>query len=234
MVKIDAKVVNVHWFSTVSNLPQNTIYVGRPSLYGNDYSTKSGKYSKEECVALHRIDLYKSLTQDPSLVITIRRDLGGHDLACWCVQPKKAVACHAYNFLHILSDNTFPRDYSKSVTFYLMDDLRTVLSNLSDWVRQSVSADDYLFTYIHLNDVRLTIERALLYLKDKKLNQESLYFLLALLVVELEIAQRDTNPETIAYRFDHVIWNVYRFTADCPELYHEPTHPLFKKESTHE
>ena len=224
-----ATVVNTHHFGSVDKLPAGIVYIGRPGPWGNPYSSKSGKNTKEECVALHRIDLYRCLINNPHYMSQLQEGLKDHDLACWCVQLKKIVACHGYNYLHVLSDVRLTRTYDKSIVHYLMDDLRVAVKQLYHWVHCDVSQEQYLDLYLHVNDVKLSIDYALLILKDKELNVEGLCFFLSSLVVDLELAIRDKDGDMIAYRLDHVMWNITRFTSKVPEIFPEPLPPLPKK-----
>ena len=72
-------------------VPEGAVYVGRraPGLkqspYANPYSVK--QYGLDEALRLYR--LY--LDDHPELVERARRELRGHDLACWC---KPGWPCH--------------------------------------------------------------------------------------------------------------------------------------------
>jgi hypothetical protein len=80
-------------------MPENTVYVGRPTKYGNPYnwqalavSEKQGKklaaeYYKEE---IHRV--YQGDFEE------IKTELRGKNLACWC---KEGEPCHADILLKI-------------------------------------------------------------------------------------------------------------------------------------
>ena len=78
------KVLNKHYQGS-SPEPENSVYVGRPSKWGNPYEIGNG-YSREDVVKLY--DLWirnqRELLEDLA-------ELKGKDLVCWCA-PK---LCHA-------------------------------------------------------------------------------------------------------------------------------------------
>jgi hypothetical protein len=72
-------------------MPANTVYVGRPTKWGNPYRVGNG-YVAEDIVALYwawMVNTYNSTTMprkpDPT-------ELRGKDLACWCPLDRP---CHA-------------------------------------------------------------------------------------------------------------------------------------------
>ena len=72
-------------------MPEGAVYVGRPSKWGNPFSTKvSG--SPERAVEDYRIWLR------PETRSSIREHLAGKDLACWCRLDQP---CHADVLLEI-------------------------------------------------------------------------------------------------------------------------------------
>lgn len=62
-----------------------TVYVGRPSVYGNPF--KIGEYGREGCIRKYE----EMLLSSPALMLSVREKLKGKNLMCWC-SPK---ACHA-------------------------------------------------------------------------------------------------------------------------------------------
>jgi len=82
-----------------ANYPENAVYVGRPSPWGNPYSHLSGVkgtilvLSREDAIEARRLFLCES----PSLVAKIRQELAGKDLVCWCAP----FACHADTLLRV-------------------------------------------------------------------------------------------------------------------------------------
>jgi hypothetical protein len=73
-------------------MPENTIYVGRPSKWGNPFSVMDG-YSQEEAVKLFR----NALTEYP-LDESAILELKGKNLCCWCPLDQP---CHADVLLEI-------------------------------------------------------------------------------------------------------------------------------------
>ena len=74
-------------------MPNNSLYVGRPSVYGNPYS--EFLYGKDEALRLYRIYMKEQ-------IINHKIDLTpliGKNLACWCPLNEP---CHAdYLLLHV-------------------------------------------------------------------------------------------------------------------------------------
>ena len=87
-------------------MPQNTVYVGRPTMYGNPYP--AAQYGQEQAVSLFRQAMTGTLTMTQAAALLGRWDtrftkdalaaLRGYDLACWCPlgQP-----CHADVLLEV-------------------------------------------------------------------------------------------------------------------------------------
>lgn len=70
-------------------MPENTVYVGRPSVFGNEHDYR--KLGREKAVTLFREQMEKHMKANTYLAEKIRM-LRGKNLACWC--PIK-YACHA-------------------------------------------------------------------------------------------------------------------------------------------
>lgn len=71
-------------------MPANTIYVGRPTRWGNPFTGPDA------------VTQFRAwLDGQPELVERARRELGGHNLACWCAlgQP-----CHADVYLEVANN----------------------------------------------------------------------------------------------------------------------------------
>lgn len=218
-------VTNAHWFGGVEKLPPNTVYIGRPSAHGNSYSSKSGLYTKEECVALHRVDLYRDLIQDPSLFGKLKEELDGKDLACWCKQHKRIAACHGDNYRHIFSPELSERVYDKSVLAYLVDDLRRALTKLKDSVTSTVPIEHYLTLYIGVEEAKLDITEILRLFKERETDPYLQCVWIANVVVDLELAVQDTDIQTILYRLDHAVWTCWRYTYRPEGRLGEPLAP---------
>ena len=226
------KVVNAHWFGGPDKLPPNTVYIGRPSPFGNPHSSTSGKRTREECIALHRIDLYRSLIDDPLRLPQLRADLGGRDLACWCKQPKRVIGCHGDNFLHVLSLQMAGRDYTKSVVNYLMEDLRLAFVSILEKSHTLPPGEDSWRTYIYYEEVREEIAHLLLKCREWDPPLRALEFLIAQLVVDLELASMESDTPLFRYHMDHAIWITNCFITgrvDLPGEPHLPDLPLKRK-----
>jgi hypothetical protein len=91
-------------------MPPNTVYVGRPSRWGNIY--KVGAYdfdwhgegvipeTIEQCVELYEKELFSNIQHDKGLINQVL-ELRGKDLACWCALDKP---CHADVLLKLANE----------------------------------------------------------------------------------------------------------------------------------
>jgi Domain of unknown function (DUF4326) len=78
------------------------IYIGRPSKWGNLYSSKAGlaKYkvaTKAEAINKHR----EWVLSQPEFIKMIKLELRGKILGCWCDNPN---ACHGLILWQIAND----------------------------------------------------------------------------------------------------------------------------------
>jgi hypothetical protein len=73
-------------------MPPDTIYVGRPTVWGNPYVVGSHLLSGEMLTAGKAVELYRQHVQEVFDPMTIRTRLGGKNLACWCPLDRP---CHA-------------------------------------------------------------------------------------------------------------------------------------------
>lgn len=65
--------------------PPGAIYVGRPTRWGNPYPATPDRATA--------VTAYRAwLATQPTLIEAARRELAGHDLACWCPPDQP---CHA-------------------------------------------------------------------------------------------------------------------------------------------
>lgn len=82
-------VYNKRWRS----IPDDAIYVGRPTKWGNPYSHLSGTIalykvdSREEAILKYR----EWITNNDELIADAKRELRNRDLVCWCAPSE----CHA-------------------------------------------------------------------------------------------------------------------------------------------
>ncbi|RKY69337.1 MAG: hypothetical protein DRQ02_01370 [Candidatus Latescibacterota bacterium] len=77
-------------------MPANTIYVGRPTRWGNPFHVGM-QGNAAECVRLYR----SWLRTMPILVADAKRELRGKNLACWCSLDQP---CHADVLLELVKD----------------------------------------------------------------------------------------------------------------------------------
>lgn len=215
------QVINVHHYGGVEKLPPGSVYIGRPSSYGNPYSTESGKFCREECVAFHRIDLYESFIKDPTYFKKLEKELKDKSLACWCKNPKKEIACHGDNFRHVFKDINKDRDYSKSVIFYLLDDVRKSFEILLKWVMTKPTFEEFTFCYFDVYEARAEIEFLFTVIKTKKPHIEVICEYIARVAIELELAIESQSIPLRSYWLRHCGWTINRILhPDVP--YTEP------------
>lgn len=80
------------WNKRRKDAPDDAVYVGRPTAFGNPFVLKS---EADRATVLDQFRRY--LERNPALVERIRRELRGKHLVCWCA-PKP---CHADILLEI-------------------------------------------------------------------------------------------------------------------------------------
>jgi hypothetical protein len=74
-------------------MPPNTVYVGRPTKWGNPWHLE-GERNRAELLRFYRTYLKEKLSHDPHFL----DELKGKDLACWCPlvdKEGKPLPCHA-------------------------------------------------------------------------------------------------------------------------------------------
>ena len=69
-------------------MPPNTVYVGRPSRWGNLYNWED----RQASVDAFRKQWTSFLSEEADALPRLRRNLGGKNLACWCRLDQP---CHA-------------------------------------------------------------------------------------------------------------------------------------------
>ena len=90
-------------------MPDSTIYVGRPTKWGNPFAVGSMKNPLGIKVVdlRHAFVLYRSLASDnPKLVAAAQAELRGRNLACWCPVEVYVMDghCHADVLLEIANE----------------------------------------------------------------------------------------------------------------------------------
>lgn len=88
-VDIMPKVLNNHQLKW--NIPDNAVYVGRPSKWGNPYNV--AEYGRRNAIKLYKIWLHESENSP----IAYLDELKGKDLVCWCAPSP----CHADYLLEL-------------------------------------------------------------------------------------------------------------------------------------
>ena len=98
----DIKVINVKNYEST-----DYIYIGRPSKYGNPYSSKETNLativeSKEE--SLRKYEEY--IDENPNLIDSIIKEMNNdkiHKLGCWCTPGK----CHGDIIIKKINDRKY-------------------------------------------------------------------------------------------------------------------------------
>lgn len=220
--------LNTHWFGGVDSLPPNAVYIGRPGPHGNSFSSKNGQYSKEDCVALHRVNLYLQLKEDPAYFDRLKSELDGRDLACWCAIRNRCVACHGLNFFHIFKPINRNRDYTKSVYDYLIEDFLFAINGLKALIKTNIEASYYLDWDIAIGEVRLEIGEVFRLFKERDTEAYLRCVWLSTFVIDLELALADPDTDMRLYRLDRVVWNAFRFSFRPTSREGEPSLPTAK------
>lgn len=82
-------------------MPENTVYVGRPTKWGNPYSWKDYDLMEESTAKKRSVRQYKHWIKGQIVRGKVNlEELRGKDLACWC---KKGDPCHADVLISIIS-----------------------------------------------------------------------------------------------------------------------------------
>lgn len=84
-----------HW-----RMPANTVYVGRPTQWGNQYRVLNGNH--DVAVAQFRVWLLSDAEIPTALRRQAQRKLAGKNLACWCPPHQ---ACHADVWLMVANES---------------------------------------------------------------------------------------------------------------------------------
>lgn len=88
-------------------MPPNTVYVGRPSRWGNPFKDMKYAYDRYKLVAEYSLRNYGQGPNPTEYIDTVRKHLRGKNLACWCpLRDKygKIVPCHADILLKIANE----------------------------------------------------------------------------------------------------------------------------------
>ena len=105
------QVLNKHWSKPLPN----SVYIGRPSKWGNPFSHKDdtkAKYkvkTRDEAVEAFEKLINKLMENNPQLREDIIRELGGKNLVCWCAPAR----CHGDVLLKIANPTITPGEKSE-------------------------------------------------------------------------------------------------------------------------
>lgn len=79
-----------------ANIPTGAVYVGRPTIFGNPFEIGRDGSRDEVC------DKYEAWVKSrPSLITSIKRQLKGKHLVCWCAPLR----CHAETLQRIANED---------------------------------------------------------------------------------------------------------------------------------
>jgi hypothetical protein len=82
-------------------MPPNTVYVGRPTRWGNPYFiAPKGQFTREQAIETYENYVKRVLVDHPDFL----EPLKGKDLACWCPLDKP---CHADVLLKFLKQGKY-------------------------------------------------------------------------------------------------------------------------------
>lgn len=84
-------------------MPPNTVYVGRPSKWGNPFKVGGNIHTAAFCLESFEYWIKKVLLKDPNYL----QELKGKNLACWC---KIGEPCHADILLKLANKNALHRN----------------------------------------------------------------------------------------------------------------------------
>ena len=73
-------------------MPPNTVYVGRPTVWGNPFVVGSELIGGKKLTREKSIELYRQYARDVFSLRDLRACLRGKNLACWCPLDQP---CHA-------------------------------------------------------------------------------------------------------------------------------------------
>lgn len=93
------EIVNVHWYGGVNKLPDDVLYMGRGSPYGNPFQLE-----KNEAVDKHAILLSIRLQKDKKFECQMMNDMKNKKIACFCKNKYKTIRCHLDNYAKEYSD----------------------------------------------------------------------------------------------------------------------------------
>lgn len=85
-------------------MPPNTVYVGRPTKWGNPHDLTDTPESRQWCIDQFRRLIYQP--QNAELLALAKTELRGKDLACWCPLDQP---CHADVLLEIANSESVSR-----------------------------------------------------------------------------------------------------------------------------
>ena len=88
-------------------MPENAIYVGRGTVYGNPWRVGEWQLTAQDAVRFYRewlgpdgVAFYPDLAERRQQLLSRLDALRGHDLACWCALDSP---CHADVLIELLN-----------------------------------------------------------------------------------------------------------------------------------
>jgi hypothetical protein len=201
------KVINCHHFGGPTKIPKGVRYVGRPSTFGNPFASRTLNITRDEAVALHLHWLYGKIKEGPYALETIKKDLSGHDLACFCKSDHHHETCHADNLLEVALPKGLERDYSPSVMKLLIDDLRHSTAAIDKRVRDTPSLlEGHVNGLLLLNEARCSLNYVLIMMREKQFPLVEREKIIALAHVLLRAAYHELDDDGVKYRLTLLNW----------------------------
>ena len=105
------KNMNVYSKRKPNEIPQGAVYVGRPTDFGNPFTSRNLANTKAEFQADNvedSINKYIEWITDPDqveLLSRARKELRGKSLVCWCSSPSKPALCHAHVLMNLVNQD---------------------------------------------------------------------------------------------------------------------------------
>ena len=89
-------------------MPENTVYVGRPTMWGNRWQigTHSNLLGRSVETLAEAVECYRRIAfVEPHMTAWVREQLRGKNLACWCPLDQE---CHADVLLELANAGDAP------------------------------------------------------------------------------------------------------------------------------
>lgn len=78
------KVLNKH----KDKIPKGSIYIGRPSVWGNPFTLEDHNYNRDKVLSLFRLELERWIEETPNFLETLRFLSKAPGLVCFCAPER--------------------------------------------------------------------------------------------------------------------------------------------------